>query len=97
MMPLYMTIFPKDRFGQFSSAQAIFVSFAMIAGTWLAGAFLDLMQNYRMIFVWSITFQVVSVALVLVVYRYWIKFGGRENYRPPMRGALSNAEPQAGQ
>jgi hypothetical protein len=90
-LPMYMTLLPKDRYGQFCSAQAIFNSIAVLIGGLGAGAFMDLLKHlyngnefyYRYIPCWSFLFQLLSLIFMYKVYRGWKKYGGPDHYCPP--------------
>jgi len=83
-LPMYMSILPRERYGQFCSAQAMVNAVLMIAGTALAGKFMDWMRNdYRYLYVWMLVFQVLAVVCLMFVYRGWRRYGGPNNYVPP--------------
>ena len=88
--PLTMRSLPKSRFGQFSSARAIVISlFRMFSGV-AAGLFVDLcgmlfgaQYTYRLFFIWSIFFGVLTAACCICLYIYWYRLGGDDNFHPP--------------
>lgn len=94
--PLLMRLFPKSRFGQFCSAQALVVSLLgiVVAGS-AAGLFIDgigwLCRNlphtanyvYRFNFLWAGFFNLVTAALGVWAYVYWRRLGGDSGYKPP--------------
>jgi hypothetical protein len=86
-----MRVFPKSRFGQFCSAQAMLRStFTVISGM-LAGLFIDLVRNlcngsdyaYRFIYVWITFFTAISAVFMVKVYITWYKLGGDKHFHPP--------------
>ena len=89
--PLEMLLFPKDRFGQFGSANAMVRSIGTIVLSLVAGVFLDLMKRiyagdedyYRWMYIWAFVFQVVALGFMLKVYKYWKQYGGDKYYTPP--------------
>ena len=89
LIPLLMALFPRDRYGQFSSANAMLRSASRWIFPTLAALFIGYMirngreYNYRYIFVWNGTWQVVSLALYFWLYLYWKKLGGDKGYTPP--------------
>lgn len=93
-LPMYMMLLPKERYGQFCSAQAMFNSVALIVGSLAAGGFMDLLKYlyhgsdfyYRYIPCWSFFFQSISVIFMLLLYRSWVKYGGKEYFVPPAVG-----------
>lgn len=94
--PTAMRLLPKERFGQFGSANAMFVSLFGIGGSLAGGLFLDLLARhrppgdedyYRYLFLWVATFQTVGIIFLSLVYRGWLRHGGRTAYVPPSVGA----------
>ena len=90
LIPLFMCLFPRDRYGQFSSANAMLRSMAQFVFPVIAGAFMDVMirggthlDNYRYIFFWNGTFQIVSLGMYVWLFMYWKKLGGDKGYTPP--------------
>ena len=86
-LPMYVELLPKERFGQFASAQALVQSTVLILANYGGGLFMDLMKNYRYIYVWDATWTGISIYAVLMVYRGWKKYGGPDNYEAPMNGS----------
>jgi MFS family permease len=90
-LPLYMLILPKERYGQFGSADAIVRSIFTIAGGIVAGTFLDIMKKiysgddyyYRFVPCWQATCFLIALFFMYRVYRGWKTHGGHENYVPP--------------
>jgi MFS family permease len=82
-LPTLMTLFPKSRYGQFCSANALVRSLALIIGGVACGAFLDLMKKlnpdpnycFRFLSVWNFTFQAASAVFLYLLYREWKKLG----------------------
>ena len=89
--PLFMRLFPRDRYGQFCSANSIWRAAGIILGGVLAGVFLDLLKRvvgpaevYRYIPIWQFVFSVPVLAFLVLLYRSWRRFGGDEAYVPPL-------------
>lgn len=90
-LPALMKVFPKDRYGQFSSANALVRSGALIVGGVACGAFFDLMGRlhpnpeycYRFLPVWNFVFQGIAFIFTWLLYREWKKLGGKESFTPP--------------
>jgi len=91
-LPTLMTLFPKSRYGQFCSANALVRSLALIVGGVACGVFLDEVKKlnaapeycYRFISVWNATFQACSAFFLFLLYREWKKLGGKDNFMPPL-------------
>lgn len=86
-----MRIFPRSRYGQFCSAQALIRSaFTTVAGV-LAGLFIDLFKwifngsdyAYRFIYLWMTVFVALSAVFLVIVYRQWNQMGGDKGFHPP--------------
>jgi MFS family permease len=98
--PLLMRLFPKSRYGQFCSTNAIWRTIGGIIGGTVAGMFLDFMtrfvgkeQAYFYIPLWQFLFGVPSFWLLLKMYQSWKKLGGDQSYMPPV---MATSEPLVG-
>jgi len=82
---LTMHLFPVEKFGQFSSSLNVFGYGSIIAGNFFAGRFIDFVGgDYRMIFVWSLSWFVLAIGPMALVYRDWRRFGGPHHYVAPL-------------
>ena len=89
-LPCAMRTFPKSRFGQFCSAQAMLrSSFTVVAGI-IAGLFIDAVKvfcgsdfAYRFIYIWLAVFSGISATLIVYAYREWYRLGGDKHFHPP--------------
>jgi len=88
--PTEMRIFPKERFGQFCSANAMVRSVGVLIGGQVAGFFMDLMKwvhggdfAYRYLPAWSLFFAVIAYINLCMLYRDWQRRGGEKGYTPP--------------
>lgn len=104
IMPMGMMLWPKDRYGQFGSADAAVKSVVAIVMGFGAGIFLDFMKRmyngneayYRWIYIWSASFQLLAFVMMLLVYRYWKKHGGAEGFKSPSVSAVEKSVPETG-
>lgn len=64
-------LFPKNQYGQFSSANALVQSFAGIFTSMLVGIAFDQLPSYRLCFLWTAFFFAASAFLAWRVYRNW--------------------------
>jgi len=79
MIPMYMRVLPRERYGQFSSANALVRSFGVICGGFFAGLFIDVMRNfhpgsdyaYRFIPVWTIFWSAAALFFLWRLYQDW--------------------------
>jgi hypothetical protein len=97
--PTEMRIFPKERFGQFCSAQAMIRSVGTITGGLVAGLVFDILKwhyggsdfAYRWIPAWVTFFQLLSFICMVKVYRGWKRFGGMDYIAPlPEKEPIKN-------
>jgi len=96
--PLLMRIFPRERYGQFCSANAMWRSAGAIVGGMLSGVFLDLLRRYSdapniyaFIPIWQIVFSVPVVLCTWKLYVSWKSYGGDAYYVPPLPKGLSDS------
>ena len=93
-MPMYMLIFPKSRFGQFCSSDALVRSFATIVFGTLAGVFIDVIRSfpaicptenyaYRYFFLWQFIFNGIVCVLYYISFRQWLNGDGLHGFRAP--------------
>ena len=90
-LPMYMRLLPKERYGQFCSANAMIRSFALILGSVGAGLFLDGLETffhmgdyrYRFYPVWVIFFQIFALLFLWLLYKEWKARGADKGYTPP--------------
>ena len=81
-MPLFVDILPKDRYGQFCSAQALFRSVLMFICNAIAGTTVALF-GYRFIFVWDALFTIFALFATFMMARRWSQLGGIKSYIAP--------------
>ncbi|MGI4789851.1 MAG: MFS transporter [Janthinobacterium lividum] len=94
--PLLMRIFPRDRYGQFCSANALLRSVGGIIGGVLCGAFFDLLKAhvppqrvYCYTAVWQLVFMIPSLFFLVKLYQSWKRYGGDASYVPPLPSHVS--------
>ncbi len=97
--PLLMRIFPRDRYGQFCSANAMLRSIGAVVAGILAGVFFDVIKHhvapgqvYHFIPVWQLILTVPSFICVTKLYKSWKRYGGDAGYTPPVPGSVSASE-----
>ncbi|GEM_PF-338943 len=89
-LPMYMRLLPKDRYGQFCSANAMVRAFAMIFGSVLAGRFIGALEpwlgewRYTWVAVWTLAWQIPGGFFLILMYRQWKMLGGDKDYTPPI-------------
>lgn len=98
--PRDMRLFPRSRYGQFSSAQAILRSIGLMFSGVLAGLYFDLIKPklanpdlaYRFMFAWQTAFSVLVAIVSVMAYRKWYDLGGDSNYRSPAPWSADGVE-----
>ncbi len=81
-LPLVICLFPKEKFGQFSSANAMIKSLFMVFFGVVGGWFIDKL-GYHYLFVWDIVFTGLAFVILYIVYIRWKQMGGEKGYVPP--------------
>jgi maltose/moltooligosaccharide transporter len=95
-VPLFVRIFPQDRFGQFCSANAMWRSVSLGVSGVLIGWYFDLLGShvgekkaYMWLPIWQWAFTIIMLLVVWRLYRSWKRYGGDESYVPPGTTLLS--------
>ncbi|MGD1000392.1 MAG: MFS transporter [Candidatus Brocadiia bacterium] len=93
--PMQMLVWPKSRYGQFCSFNAIVQAACGIVATVAAGLYMTAMRRafpdakwgtdycYRMIPAWRLPFLCAALVFLLLMYREWKRLGGLKNYKVP--------------
>jgi MFS family permease len=90
MMPIYITLFPPSRYGQFCSAVNMMAMVAAIAGNGLMGVLMDWIGDYRWLLAWrgvSCGLMIPAAMMIWILYR---RHGGPQAYRSPLVEAGSD-------
>src|SRR5262249_4723931 len=80
-LPMYMRLLPRDRYGQFASANGMVRAFAKIFLSIAIGAFLGSLaakygeRRYTFIAAWQLFFQILAVVFLILLYREWKRHG----------------------
>jgi maltose/moltooligosaccharide transporter len=89
--PLLMNIFPREKYGQFCSANGMARAGIIVLGSLVTGKYLDwltdnntVIDNYRYAFLLVGFLFAASLACLLMVYVTWKKLGGQHGYKPPV-------------
>lgn len=96
LQPTQMRVWPKSRYGQFCSFQAILRALSGIVASSAVGiCFMEPMRKvfpdkvwgkdycYRMMPAWQLPFLLLALCLLLLMYREWKRLGGEKNYKVP--------------
>lgn len=76
-------LLPRVKYGQFFTANQIFGFAGVALAPVLCGRLLELVKDYRYIYIWCGGCTMLGFVMCLVLYRHWQKLGGDHNYHPP--------------
>lgn len=62
-------VYPRDRYGQFGSAGAMFSSLGAVLLSLLCGLILDWLKIYRIFFLWVCAFNLLGAVVAFIVYK----------------------------
>jgi maltose/moltooligosaccharide transporter len=93
MMPMYIALFPADRFGQFCSANSMISSVGIVLGNALCGWFIDAIGDYRWLLAWEGVFFTLTLIPWYLAWHGWHRHGGPSGYRPPMPDTATSTTP----
>lgn len=68
----FVALFPKEKYGQFCSANAMINSVFMVVGNYLGGVVIGI-YGYRFLFIWDTIFTVIATLLLVYIYAVWRK------------------------
>lgn len=83
LQKMQIAVFPKERYGQFGSANSAYASLGMIGLAVVAGQFVDWMGTYRSTLLWVGAFSFVASVLFIWTEKQWLRLGGWDNYKAP--------------
>jgi len=89
-------LFPRERFGQFISANLMFGMAGLIFAPPLVGWALQRIGDYRYVFLFCGVLTGLSLAALIVVHSMWMKLGGDASYVPPDPSRPPQRAPAAG-
>jgi MFS family permease len=69
VMKWSVDVYPRDRYGQFGSAGAMFSSLGSVVLGLLCGGIVDWFKIYRIFWLWTATFTLLGAIMALIVYR----------------------------
>jgi MFS family permease len=88
-------LLPRERYGQFCSANAMVNATAMIVAPYLCGLLLDVMKDYRWVFLWASVWSGAGAMITFIVLRHWKRLGGDASYVPPAPPSPQEVVPTA--
>jgi MFS family permease len=99
ILPMYMRLLPKERYGQFGSADAMVRSLSVVIAGPIVGLMMDALKwrydgdpyYYRYAPAWTIVVLAFSMFFLWRVYAYWKRHGGDTHFEPPSTGPVVQA------
>jgi hypothetical protein len=90
-MPMLVSVLPKEKYGQFCSANGMARGLGTMIGGVGVGVFLKYMDShtpgenthYRWIFIWVGLLHVASLVSLFLLNREWQRLGGKVGYKAP--------------
>ena len=83
MSTMTMTLLPKAKYAQFTSAAGIITAIGLIVGNYLCGMFFDQFKVYRLVYPGTAALAALAIVPFIFVYYGWKKHGGPDHYTPP--------------
>ncbi len=80
--PMFIQLFPKEKYGQFCSANSMINCLLMVILTALGGLAIDHF-GYRFLFLWDFGFTLLATLALFIVIHDWLARGGKHHYTPP--------------
>jgi MFS family permease len=98
---MLMRLLPRSRYGQFCSTNALWLSMGTIIGSGLTGVYLDIVTHfvgreraYYYLPFWATFFSIPALFFLFKLYQSWKRYGGDENYVPPIRNVIGDPLPE---
>lgn len=79
-------LLPRDRYGQFIGANLLLGMVGLIIAPPFIGWLLEVIRDYRYLFLMSGAFTTLGTLACYTLYRQWLKLGGDLNFVPPEVG-----------
>ena len=82
-LAMFPALFPREKYGQFFSANQLYFSAGLVVAPFLCGWLMDTIKDYRYLFIWSGTCSTLAMLTAFSLYRHWKRLGGDDHYVPP--------------
>lgn len=77
-------LFPRLKFATYNTGMQTTIQVGLAIANFTAGWIIDAAhQEYRLVYAWWATCTFLSFCCTLVVYRYFLRYGGVKSYAPP--------------
>ena len=82
-LAMFPALFPREKYGQFFSANQLFFSLGLVFAPFLCGWLMDELRDYRYLYLWSGAFASLAAVAAASLYWHWKRLGGDEGFVPP--------------
>jgi maltose/moltooligosaccharide transporter len=82
-LAMFPALFPRDKYGQFFSANQLYFSIGMVISPLVCGWLMDTVKDYRYLFIWSGICSTLATIMAFSLYSHWKRLGGDKKYVPP--------------
>lgn len=82
-LAMFPALFPRGKYGQFFSANQLFFSLGLVVAPFLCGWLMDVVKDYRYLYIWSGTSASLAMVTAFMLFRHWKRLGGDAGYVPP--------------
>ena len=76
-------LFPRDKYGQFVSANAIFGIISLVVAPPIVGLLMESIRDYRYVFIFCGICTTITFVACIALFLQWRKLGGDLHYTPP--------------
>jgi maltose/moltooligosaccharide transporter len=83
-LAMFPALLPRDKYGQYFSANQLFFSVGLVASPFLCGWLMDVVKDYRYLYIWSGGWGICTTFFVYALYRHWQRLGGDAGYVAPV-------------
>lgn len=83
-LAMFPMLLPRDRYGQYFSANQLFFSVGLVASPFLCGWLMDAVKDYRYLFLWSGACSIGAMFFVFALFNHWQRLGGDAGYVAPV-------------
>jgi maltose/moltooligosaccharide transporter len=83
-LAMFPALFPRDKYGQYFSANQLFFSAGLVVAPFLCGWLMDILKDYRYLFIWSGACAGIAMIFAFSLFRHWKRLGGDTGYVAPI-------------
>lgn len=83
-LAMFPVLLPREKFGQYFSANQLFFSIGLVGSPFLCGWLMDVIKDYRYLYLWSAGSAALSLCFAFALFRHWKRLGGDAGYVAPV-------------